>query len=172
MPRPTPVICGNWTKAIALQRVPWHLHFCIILKPRLLCGDTRMGGLLGGNLRRWYGELANLLFAARAASGMKMCSRSCGRNPSAVAAMGSGARCPRPQSPQVPNISVCLYAFARSSSFPVYAKLIRPERRVKRIFFRHRQLSRNGSQPGTPPPTPVFTSYAATPHPARCAPAR
>jgi hypothetical protein len=27
LPRPSPVICGYWTKAIALPRVPWHLPF-------------------------------------------------------------------------------------------------------------------------------------------------
>jgi len=38
------VNCGYWTKAIALQRLPRHLHFCFRPKPRLLCGDTRKAG--------------------------------------------------------------------------------------------------------------------------------
>ena len=47
LPRPSPVICGYWTKAIALPRVPKHLHFRILPLSDRSHGKTRLGGILG-----------------------------------------------------------------------------------------------------------------------------
>jgi hypothetical protein len=38
LPRPSPVICGYWTKAIALPRLPKQFHFRILASPRPLAG--------------------------------------------------------------------------------------------------------------------------------------
>jgi hypothetical protein len=41
LPRPLPVICGYWTKAIALPRVPGIFASALFPAPLSLCGDTR-----------------------------------------------------------------------------------------------------------------------------------
>jgi hypothetical protein len=38
LPRPSPVICWYWTKAIALPRVPGRLHIGIVASSRPLVG--------------------------------------------------------------------------------------------------------------------------------------
>ncbi|MGD0903816.1 MAG: hypothetical protein ABR924_12835 [Terracidiphilus sp.] len=72
LPRPSPVICGYWTKAIALPRVPKHLHFRILPLSDRSHGNTRLSGILGDWLSRSNGRIPILRIGSRVALQVKV----------------------------------------------------------------------------------------------------
>jgi hypothetical protein len=72
LPRPSPVICGYWTKAIALPRVPKHLHFRILPLSDRSHGNTRLSGILGDRLSRSNGRIPILRIGSRVALQVKV----------------------------------------------------------------------------------------------------
>ena len=112
------VNCGYWTKAIALKRVPEHLHICSQAAIALWrCPASRAPSATNS-----VAPLKDLPFCKPSRwlqHTVKMWLRPCGKNYSAGATIGSGARCPRPQSPHVRNNSNNFLSSAGSTSFPV-----------------------------------------------------
>jgi hypothetical protein len=105
LPRPSPVICGYWTKAIALPREPKRLHFRIHASPRPVVGRNPLRRapwrLAASHLwknRHLAHRIEGCIASERAVASCAVEILSAG------ATLGHGARCPRPQSPHVRNI--------------------------------------------------------------------
>jgi hypothetical protein len=139
LPRPSRWTVEYRITAIALPRVPWHFHSCsqaAIARWRYPVDRTSR---VTATSLHW--KNAHPHIGSKDASYVTECdSVPSGNALSAGATLGSGARCPKPQSPHVLYCRKSLSASFGSSSFPV-------REQCTPTFTRRQQLLYPGTKP-------------------------